>query len=89
MNRRQPPGVFATAAITAPVSVFGLPGATADAATAPTRSAPLPRNGGTSSLPALQRPLNAEPAAGMPAAGRADTGTRRPPRTAFEEAACR
>lgn len=102
MNRRQAPGVCVTAAITAPVSVFGLPAATADAATAPTRSAPLPENGGTSSLPALQRLLNAERAAGMTgtsarvhrgsrtsrlAAGRAGTGTRRPPRTSMRMAA--
>jgi len=102
MNRRQALGVFATAAITAPVSVVGLPAATANAATAPTRSAPLPENGGTSSLPALQRLLNAERAAGMIgtfacvhrgsrtsglAAGCADTGTRRPPRTSMRLAA--
>lgn len=103
MERRQALRVFATAAITAPVAVFGLPAATANAATAsaataPTKSAPLPNDGGTASLPALQRLLNAEQAAGMIGtfacvrhgsrtsglvAGCADTGTRRAPRTSM------
>lgn len=98
MERRQALRVFAGAAIAAPAAVVGLPAATASAATAPTRPGPLPETGDASGLPALQRLLNAETAAGMIGtfacvhrghrtsglvAGCADTGSRRPPRTSM------
>lgn len=71
MNRRQASGVFATAAITAPVSVFGPPAATANAATTPNRSALLPENGGDFESPGTRRPprTSTRLAAGNPQAG--------------------